>query len=108
MKAYILYILSGAAGLMLRTGLSSLYGLPYTMNGRDIFNALLALVFCYWGRVIARKLSELRAEEQEEAERCENAAEQPHKTGVHFPYRTAAPLLSILKERIYNQCQAKS
>ncbi len=63
------------AGLMLRTGLSSLYGLPYTMNGRDIFNALLALVFCYWGRVIARKLSELRAEEQEEAERCENAAE---------------------------------
>ena len=52
---------------MLRTGLSSLYGLPYTMNGRDIFNALLALVFCYWGRVIARKLSELRAEEQEEA-----------------------------------------
>lgn len=69
MKAYILYILSGAAGL------SSLYGLPYTMNGRDIFNALLALVFCYWGRVIARKLSELRAEEQEEAERCENAAE---------------------------------
>lgn len=76
MKVYILYILSGAAGLMLRTGLSSLYGLPYTMNGRDIFNALLALVFCYWGRVIARKLSELRAEEQEEAaERCENAAE---------------------------------
>ena len=45
MKVYILYILSGAAGLMLRTGLSSLYGLPYTMNGRDIFNALLALVF---------------------------------------------------------------
>ena len=39
-----------------------------------IFNALLALVFCYWGRMIARKLSELRAEEQE-AERCENAAE---------------------------------
>ena len=75
MKAYILYILSGAAGLMLRTGLSSLYGLPYTMTGRDIFNALLALVFCYWGRVIARKLSELRAEEQEEAKRCENAAE---------------------------------
>lgn len=74
MKAYILYILSGTAGLMLRTGISSLYGLPYTMNGRDIFNALLALVFCYWGRVIARKLSELRAEEQE-AERCENAAE---------------------------------
>lgn len=74
MKAYILYILSGAAGLMLRTGLSSLYGLPYTMNGRDIFNALLALVFCYWGRVIAHKLSELRAEE-EAAERCENAAE---------------------------------
>lgn len=59
MKAYILYILSGAAGLMLRTGISSLYGLTYTMNGR----------------VIARKLSELRAEEQEEAERCENAAE---------------------------------
>ena len=56
MKAYILYILSGTAGLMLRTGISSLYGLPYTMNGRDIFNALLALVFCYWGRVIARKL----------------------------------------------------
>lgn len=49
MKAYILYILSGAAGLMLRTELSSLYGLPYTMNGRDIFNALLSLVFCYWG-----------------------------------------------------------
>ena len=73
MKAYILYILSGAAGLMLRTGLSSLYGLLYTMNGRDIFNALIALVFCNIGRTLARELAEIQAEEQ--AERCGNAAE---------------------------------
>lgn len=74
MKA-IPYILSGAAGLMLRTELSLIAGQPYTMDGHDLLNAVIALLFCYWFIRAARKLSELRAEEQEEAERCENAAE---------------------------------
>lgn len=70
---YALYILAAATGLMLRAGISSLYGLAYTLNGRDIFNALIALVFCCIGRTLARELAEIQAEEQ--AERCENAAE---------------------------------
>lgn len=70
---YALYILAAATGLMLRAGISSLYGLAYTLNGLDIFNALIALVFCYIGRTLARELAEIQAEEQ--AERCENAAE---------------------------------
>lgn len=75
---YALYILAAATGLMLRAGISSLYGLAYTLNGLDIFNALIALVFCYIGRTLAWELAEIQAEEQ--AERCGNAAE-PAKHG---------------------------
>ena len=74
MKA-IPYILSGAAGLMLRTELSLIAGQPYTVDGHDLLNAVIALLFCYWFIRVARKLEALRAEEQEEAECCENAAE---------------------------------
>lgn len=75
MKA-IPYILSGAAGLMLRTELSLIAGQPYTMDGHDLLNAVIALLFCYWFIRAARKLEELNAEEeQDEAGRCDNAAE---------------------------------
>lgn len=76
MKRYLPYILAAAAGLMLRAGIAGLYGIGYTMDGHDIFNAVVALLFCYWFIRAARALAKLDAEEQQdEAGRCDNAAE---------------------------------
>ena len=65
MKAFLPFILSGAAGLMLRTALSALAGQPYTMDGHDIYNALVCLIICYYGRVIAECVRERRAQARE-------------------------------------------
>lgn len=65
MKAFLPFILSGAAGLMLRTALSALAGQPYTMDGHDIYNALVCLLICYYGRVIAECVRERRAQARE-------------------------------------------
>ena len=63
MKAYLPFILAGAAGLMLRTALSALAGQPYTMDGHDIYNALVCLLICYWLRVLIRAAREERPEQ---------------------------------------------
>lgn len=65
MKAYLPFILSGAAGLMLRTALSALAGQPYTMDGHDIYNALVCLLICYYGRIIAEYARERRTQARE-------------------------------------------
>ena len=65
MKArdYVPFLLSGAAGLMLRTVLAGIAGIAYTMNGRDLFNALAGLIICYWLRVLIRAAREERPEQ---------------------------------------------
>ena len=71
MKAFLPFILAGAAGLMLRTALSALAQTtqsslqPYTMDGRDIYNALVCLLICYYGRVIVECVRERRAQARE-------------------------------------------
>lgn len=65
MKAFLPFILAGAAGLMLRTALSALAGRPYTMDGHDIYNALVCLLICYYGRVIAECVQERRTQARE-------------------------------------------
>lgn len=56
MKAFLPFILAGAAGLMLRTALSALAQTtqsslqPYTMDGHDIYNVLVCLLIsCSFG-----------------------------------------------------------
>ena len=65
MKArdYVPFLLSGAAGLMLRTVLAGIAGIAYTMNGRDLFNAIAGLIICYWLRVLIRAAREERPEQ---------------------------------------------
>lgn len=65
MKArdYVPFLLSGAAGLMLRTVLAGIASIAYTMNGRDLFNALAGLIICYWLRVLIRAAREERPEQ---------------------------------------------
>ena len=63
MKAFLPFILSGAAGLMLRTVLAGIAGIAYTMNGRDLFNAIAGLIICYWLRVLIRAAREERPEQ---------------------------------------------
>lgn len=43
---------------MLRTVLAGIAGIAYTMNGRDLFNALAGLIICYWLRVLIRAARE--------------------------------------------------
>ena len=65
MKArdYVPFLLSGAAGLMLRTVLAGIAGIAYTMNGCDLFNAIIGLIICYWLRVLIRAAREERPEQ---------------------------------------------
>ncbi|MGN1108486.1 MAG: hypothetical protein ACI4RK_03805 [Oscillospiraceae bacterium] len=65
MKArdYVPFLLSGAAGLMLRTVLAAIASIAYTMNGRDLFNAMAGLIICYWLRVLIRAAREERLEQ---------------------------------------------
>ena len=65
MKArdYVPFLLSGAAGLMLRTVLAGIAGIAYTMNGCDLFNAIAGLIICYWLRVLIRAAREERPEQ---------------------------------------------
>ena len=65
MKArdYVPFLLSGAAGLMLRTVLAAIAGITYTMNGCDLFNAIAGLIICYWLRVLIRAAREERPEQ---------------------------------------------
>ena len=60
MKArdYVPFLLSGAAGLMLRTALAGIAGIAYTMNGCDLFNTIAGLIICYWLRVLIRAARE--------------------------------------------------
>ena len=71
MKArdYVPFLLSGAAGLMLRTVLAAIAGIEYTMNGRDLFNALAGLIICYWLRVLIRTAREERPEQSRSRDR---------------------------------------
>lgn len=48
---------------MLRTVLAGIAGIAYTMNGRDLFNALAGLIICYWLRVLIRAACEERPEQ---------------------------------------------
>lgn len=48
---------------MLRTVLAAIAGTAYTMNGRDLFNALAGLIICYWLRVLIRAAREERTEQ---------------------------------------------
>ena len=48
---------------MLRTVLAAIAGIAYTMNGRDLFNALAGLIICYWLRVLIRAAREERPEQ---------------------------------------------
>lgn len=43
---------------MLRTVPAAIAGIAYTMNGRDLFNALAGLIICYWLRVLIRAACE--------------------------------------------------
>ena len=65
MKArdYVPFLLSVAAGLMLRTVLAGIAGIAYTMNGCDLFNAITGLIICYWLRVLIRAAREERPEQ---------------------------------------------
>lgn len=53
-RDYVPFLLSGAAGIA---------GIAYTMNGRDLFNALAGLIICYWLRVLIRAAREERPEQ---------------------------------------------
>lgn len=64
MKALIPFLLSGAAGLAFRTVLSALAGTAYTTNGRDIYNAAVCLLMCYYAREILECIRERRAQER--------------------------------------------
>ena len=65
MKArdYVPFLLSGAAGLMLRTVLAGIAGIAYTMNGCGLFNAIAGLIICYWLRGLIRAAREERPEQ---------------------------------------------
>ena len=65
MKALIPFLLSGAAGLAFRTVLSALAGTAYTMNGRDIYNAAVCLLMCYYAREILECIQERKAQARE-------------------------------------------
>ncbi|MGN1339336.1 MAG: hypothetical protein ACI4WS_03500 [Oscillospiraceae bacterium] len=62
-RDYVPFLLSGAAGLMLRTVMADIAGIAYTMNWRDLFNALAGLIICYWLRVLIRAAREERLEQ---------------------------------------------
>lgn len=84
MKArdYVPFLLSGAAGLMLRTALAGIAGIAYTMNGRDLFNAIAGLIICYWLRVLiraAREESPEQSRSKNKGRRQRGTARAAHK-----------------------------
>ena len=85
MKArdYVPFLLSGAAGLMLRTVLAGIAGIAYTMNGRDLFNALAGLIICYWLRVLIRAAREERPEQSGSGSRNGNKGRRGTARAAH-------------------------